>query len=70
MKTYDPALAKVGDRFRYCGTEVEVIGEPSDCRDRFGRPLRQIRGRRSDTGAEGSMMFGPGGVFADYGVIA
>lgn len=56
---------KVGDTFPYQGVDVTVLGEVEPHTDRFGRTLSQFWAKRLDTGAEGWIIYGPGGVFPD-----
>lgn len=54
-----------GDRFDYGygaeRTEVEVLEAPSDSDgDSFGRPMRSVWARNTETDEEGTMPFGPG----------
>lgn len=42
--------------------DVYVVSEAETSKDIFGRPLRRYWCRRVDTGEEGYMSFGPGGM--------
>lgn len=42
--------------------ECRVLDEPSDTKDRFGRPMRAFMVRDQSSGREGLYMFGPGSV--------
>lgn len=41
--------------------EVEVIGEPVEATDMFGRTMKNLPCKRLDTGAYGFHMYGPDG---------
>jgi len=53
---------KPGVRFKYRGAEVEVLKPKEKTKDRFGREMDSWWCRRSDTGTEGYVILGPGGV--------
>lgn len=55
---------EVGQRVLIRDVECEVLSEPvvGGATDQFGRPLDVVRFRRLDTGEEGPMHYGPGGV--------
>jgi hypothetical protein len=48
-----------GDRFSRDDTVVTVLRESEPCTDRFGRTMVRYWCRRSDTDAEGWMIYGP-----------
>ncbi len=46
----------------YSGVRTTILGDkPEPAKDFFGRDMKRIFARREDTGAEGYLMFGPGG---------
>ena len=51
-----------GDRFSLRGANVVVLGEKEPWTDPFGRAMFRYWSRREDTGQEGYVPFGPGGV--------
>lgn len=56
---------RAGTVIVYSGVRTTVLidtHEPHE--DRFGRTLSRVWARREDTGAEGWLAYGPGGVFA------
>jgi hypothetical protein len=53
---------RVGDSFAHAGVNVTVLRGGEPFQDRFGRTLTGYWCRRNDTGAEGYVPFGPGGV--------
>jgi hypothetical protein len=60
---YPASELKPGHRVLIRDVTCEVLCEPaSGDADRFGRPMSAIQMRRLDTGEEGPVLFGPGGV--------
>lgn len=59
----DPATLEVGDTFTYRGILTLVLATGHTSRDIFGREFSALKCRRGDTGAEGLMSYGPGGIF-------
>lgn len=60
-----PRLAstlKAGETIAYRGTQVEILRDAEPCKDTLGREMFHFWARRLDTGAEGWLMFGEGGV--------
>jgi hypothetical protein len=51
-----------GVRFKYNGHPVEILRDREQRKDRFGRELDSWWSRRIDTGDEGYVSLGPGGV--------
>lgn len=51
-----------GIELEYQGVRTTIVSGPETVKDQFGRDMMQFRARRADTGAEGTMMFGSGGV--------
>lgn len=66
MLVIDAATLKPGDTIEhiYSTPPVRVVVlRPSEMgSDRFGRPLQRFWCRREDTGDEGFMSYGPGGI--------
>jgi hypothetical protein len=61
----DASTLKPGDRIHVpyeANVDVTILREAEPCRDRFGRELQRFWSRREDTGAEGFMSYGPGGI--------
>jgi hypothetical protein len=57
------AQLKPGDRYAGPGgVPVEIARERQPWTDRFGRDMYKYWARRTDTGAEGWVLFGPAGV--------
>jgi hypothetical protein len=53
---------KPGVRFKYNGHPVEILRDPEKRKDRFGLELDSWWARRIDTGDEGYVSLGPGGI--------
>lgn len=53
---------KPGVRFKYNGHPVEILRDPEKRKDRFGLELDSWWARRIDTGDEGYVSLGPGGL--------
>lgn len=51
-----------GVRFKYSGHPVEILRDREKRKDRFGQELDSWWSRRIDTGDEGYVSLGPGGV--------
>lgn len=53
---------KPGDAFVMRGIPCVVMKPHEECKDLFGREMSRFWAYRADTGAEGWVMYGPGGV--------
>lgn len=53
---------RAGETITYRGTQVEILRDREPCTDILGRTMFHFWARRLDTGAEGWLMFGEGGV--------
>jgi hypothetical protein len=62
MTTIDATNLGVGDVFYRNNVAVTVLRASEPCTDRFGQPLFRFWCSRADTGAEGWVTFGSGGV--------